>query len=252
MKPRVMGLLCMLALCAWAVPAGASGYWDCWRYGWWAGTTDRRMQSHTKIECGGSFLLIGGTCGDKSHSQPNTWVDIAGGISQKCDDHSTSFWGPYSGEWNGCTYYFGGTTNQVSTGLKTIDSVNQSWDRWPNSWYGGHYYTTDMSFYNNHTANMRDPYGSVYDLDYCSFKQIMGTMYWGNFPVTSRLAAGNPADPYYGWARWDINGATGVSCSGIESSCANVVCSDLHVASSFECYYVEDWCDPYYDPWCYY
>jgi hypothetical protein len=226
----------------WATPqAHGYGYWDCRRYGWWAGTTHRSMNGATKFECGG-------LCNDASHTQPESWVDISGGISNKCDDHSDSFYGPIAGEWNGCTV-FGGPSSQASSGLRTIESVDQGWDRWPSAWYSGHYYMDDMSFYNDYTASMNHPFASIYDLDMCFHKDIFGTIYYPNFPVTSRLKSGDPSDPYYGYARWDINGATGTSCSTVSSWCENQVCSDLHVASSFECFYVEE-CDPW-DPWSY-
>ena len=48
------------------------GYWQCGRSGWWAATTYRSMTGGTRFECGS------GICGDKSHTQPTSWVDIAG------------------------------------------------------------------------------------------------------------------------------------------------------------------------------
>lgn len=239
---RTIGIALTLTF-AWTMlstsTAEAYGYWDCRKYGWWAGTSYRSMEGATRFECGG------GLCNDISHSQPESWVDISGGISDECDDHSDSFYGPIGGEWDGCAY----SGSQVSTGLRTIESVDQSWDRWPSGWYSGYYYMDDLSYYNDYTANMNYPFASVYDLDFCWHKDIIGTVYYPNFGVTSWLSSGDPSNPSYGWAQWNINGATGVSCSNRASYCESTVCSDLHVASSFECFYVEE-CDPW-DPWSY-
>lgn len=204
---------------------GQSGYWACARWSWTATTTERSMIGQTQFECGP------GHCGDSSHTQPLSWVDIWGGISQSCEDHSTSFWGPWAGEWDGCRTL--GT--QVSTGVRAIEGINQSWDRLPTRWKSGYYYDEDISYFGV-TQNMNQPFASVYDLDTCITGDIIGTIYWPNFPVTATLLGGDPSDPHgVGYAKWALQGSTGVSCSTKQSSCETVVCSDLVVSSTFEC-----------------
>jgi hypothetical protein len=173
-------------------------------------------------------------------------VDIAGGISQSAEDISDTFFGPLNGEWNGCT-----NNVQVSTGMRWIEGINQSWERWPQQWGSGQYFTDDISFITGSSGAMNYPFASVYDLDCISGwlswlwggscpKDVVGTIYWENFPVTAHLAGGNPVVSYnygtpYGWARWYLLGDAGVACSSPENSCESVVCADLHVFSTLEC-----------------
>lgn len=216
-------------------------YWQCRHLGWSAFTDFRSMQGVTSFECGGA-------CDDSSHNQPTSWVDFTGGISQSQEDHSDSFFGPLSGEWNGCS----SSGTQVSTGTRWIAGINQGWDRWPTQWGYGQYWMEDISFVTGSTETMHTPFGSVYDLDCISGwvswlwggscpKDVVGTIVWDNFPVTAHLAAGSPVvtGTEYGYgsgyARWNLVGDTGVFCSAPENSCQSVVCSDLHVRGAFEC-----------------
>ena len=234
-----------IVLAAPSAALAASGYWNCTKGGWSAYTTVRAMEGGTAFECGG-------ICDDSSHNQPTSWVDFTGGISQSQEDHSNSFFGPLSGEWNGCASY---GSSQTSTGAQWIEGINQSWDRWPGVWYSVRYLMANLSFLNGRTAYMNNPYGSVYDLDCVSGwiswtwggscpKDVIGTIYWDNFPVTAHLVAGNPVmanprDPYSsGFAKWELRGDTGVFCSTPANGCESVVCSDLHVRSTFQCTWV--------------
>lgn len=238
----VLGLASLMALClGQGASAYTSGYWSCHQGGWSAYTTYRSMEGLTSFECGG-------ICGDDSHNQPYSWVDFTGGISQSQQNTSDSFFGPFSGEWNGCAST---GASQVSTGVKWIEGINQSWDRWPNAWWSSNY-AGDMTSFSNYSSPMRTPYGSVYDLDcapgWISWtwggscpKEVIGTIYWDNFPVTSRLIAGNPVpDVYggYGYAKWELAGDTGVFCSTPANGCESVICSDLHVRNYFECTWI--------------
>jgi len=204
------------------------GYWTCNRT-WWAQTNTRTMKGPTHFECGP------GSCGDASHTQPTTWVDIAGGVSQSCEDHSESFYGPYSGEWSGCSAF-----NQTSTGARAIAGVNQSWDRWPTLWRNGRYDGCSMASLVT-SGTVRDPFATVYDLDYCSFKQLIGTIYWGDMPVTARVASGSTSPTSCtstggtGQFKLLIEGSKGNTCSGLANSCASVVCADLKVTGQLDC-----------------
>jgi hypothetical protein len=234
---------CLSQTATAAINSGyTSGYWNCQKSGWGAYTTYRSMEGATAFECGGG-------CGDNSHNQPYSWVDFTGGISQSQQDHSDSFFGPVGGEWNGCAF---SGTSQVSNGYKPIDGVNQAWDRWPLGWYTSTYSDADISFWNDSSAPMRNPYGSVYDLDcapgWISWtwggscpKEVIGTVFWDDFAVTARLVAGDPVADVaggYGYARWELAGDTGVFCSTPANGCESVVCSDMHVRSSFQCVWV--------------
>lgn len=228
-----------------AYSCGKKGYWDC-TIGWSAGTTFRSM-SGTNIECGGSFLFIPGYCGDTSHSQPNTWIDIVGGVSQSCEDHSTSFYGPYSGEWNGCTWAY-----QESTGYQPITGINQQAFFWP---FGGGYRDIwdDGYCYDPWEDPPLPPYGwysypvtftvngafaSVYDLDYCINKQLMGTIYWPSFTVTSQVVTDEPEHKLV-----YVDGSVGTACAVKQSSCENdSLCADLTVRARHECYWY--WYEP--------
>ena len=237
--------------------ATTEGYWECVRGDWSAGTRTRSMESDTFFECG----HFG--CPDTSHSQPTTWVDIVGGISDSCDDHSTSFFGPLGGEWNGCTasYPENGGPPQTSTGWGRIEGVNQYWDRWPWTWRSGRYSGCDLS-YALTTDSIYDAFATVYDLDTCIDKQLIGTIRWGNVPVTGYLAGGSPLPSSCtdtngtGWFRVWLNGEAPVACSGIENACASDVCADLWVAAEFSCTWVPprecrgvgEYCSAYHNP----
>jgi hypothetical protein len=209
------------------------GYWTCSRGPWYASTSYRAMQAPTRFECG-----IG--CPDASHTQPNTWVDIVGGISQSCEDHSDSFFGPYSGEWNGCSIAYPAPNWQISTYSKPIAGVNQNWDRWPTTWRNGRYDQCSLSSLVT-TAYMQNAFATVYDLDYCSQKQLIGTIPWGNVPVTARVQYGSTSPTSCtstggtGSVQLTLEGGRGSACSGVENSCANVVCANLSVRGSLSC-----------------
>jgi hypothetical protein len=250
MTARVFVLLTLSVLAlGLATPQSAfasyRGYWNCIKGGWSAYTTVRVMEGGTAFECGG-------ICGDDSHTQPTSWVDFTGGISQSQEDHSDSFFGPDSGEWNGCASF---GSSQTSTGVRWIEGVNQGWDRWPTTWFTAHWTASNLSSFNGRTAPMNSPYGSVYDLDcapgWLSWmwggscpKDVIGTIYWDNFPVTSHLVDGDPVvadptDPYgWGFAKWELRGDTEAFCSTPANGCESVVCSDLHVRSTFQCTWV--------------
>ncbi|MEZ4362658.1 MAG: hypothetical protein R3B48_20875 [Kofleriaceae bacterium] len=249
----------LLALGARDARAQQAGYWDCRRsYG--AFTTERKMLGDTKFECLGSAFGGPGICGDKSHGSPGTWVDIVGGISQTCDDHSDSFYGYFTdgdsapigpgGEWNGCTIRYGApytTSPQVSYGARGIAGINQGWDRWPDAWWSGYYMISGCPQANWSSA-MRGPFASIYDLDTCSFKSIVGTIYWPNFQVSSQLAQQYDCDGSYGYVSYDLIGDTGTSCSSPANWCESTVCADLHIRGRFECFFVPTGCD-YYNPY---
>lgn len=216
----------------------AQGYWDC--YGTWdAWTTQREMRGDTKFECKGYISPWPAKCGDWSHSWGNTWVDIVGGLSQSCQDHSDSFFGPRDGEWHGC---LSGNPIQISTGEKHVAGINQWWDRWPVSTYNGSYSPWTLNSYIGATFYMRDPFATVYDLDGCSILQDVGTVYWGNFPIQSQLVSGHPFDTAAGYVTFEFSGSAGLSCSWLQDECQTVVCSDLHVRKQLSCYWMEEYC----------
>jgi hypothetical protein len=226
---------------------GKKGHWDCTRY-WTAGTTFRSM-SGTKIECGGDIFWLGvpGYCGDLSHSQPTSWIDIAGGLSQTCDDHSTSFYGPLSGEWDGCTAAY-----QQSTGYQPIASLEQQASFWPfvggvhDVWDDDYCYTSSdphgpppyVWYYGPATFTVNGVFATVYDLDTCIVKQLMGTIYWPSFTVTSQI---NTDETDYKLVY--ISGSVGTACATPQSSCENdSLCADLSVQAVQECTWT--WNDP--------
>jgi len=202
--------------------------------------------SGTKIECGGSFLGIPGFCGDMSHTQPDTWIDIVGGVSQSCEDHSSSFYGPLSGEWNGCTAAY-----QQSTGYQTIQGINQQVSFWPfvggvqDVWYEGECYDPRTGppppyvwFNGPATFTVSGAFASVYDLDYCLFKQLMGTIYWPPFTVSSQVV--QDEDDY---KLVYVSGSVGTACSIPGGACENdSLCADLVAQSTQEC--VWSWDEP--------
>jgi hypothetical protein len=105
--------------------------------------------------------------------------------------------------------------------------------------------------YGGGSAPMRGPFASVYDLETCADKSIIGTIYWPDFSIF-----GNPVHEYDcygtgGYVRYDLSGGTGLSCSTPASWCESTVCSDLQVNGTFECFFVPTGCN-YYDPYyCY-
>jgi hypothetical protein len=234
-------LVAALALFAF-VPRPAAAeleyFWDCTKSPWTAYTTYRSMEGWTAFECGGG-------CGDTGHSQPYSWVDITGGISQSQEDHSDSFYGPVSGEWDGCALQ---GSHQESTGVRNIVGLDESWDRWPLGFRSVRIDQNDISFLNGSSWPMRTPFASVYDLDCAPWigwiwggscpKDIIGTIYWGDFPVTARLLSGNPVAhefQAFGGANWILEGDALVACSAPENGCQSVVCADLHVRANFQC-----------------
>ena len=243
LRPLVIALAILGAFGAQPAIAG----WLCSNRGWEAHTTERNMQGLTRFECKGSLSPFPGLCGDWSHTAPETWVDIVGGLSRTCDDHSSSFDGPLGGEWNGCTLFHPDPAVpsrffQESRGPQRVESVDQSWDRWPAKWPRRALFPVrDVSFLAG-VDGMRDPFATVYDLDGCLIKQAIGTVHWGNFPVTSHLFAGDPTSPEPGFALFFLAGDSGVRCSTPENSCQNVVCADVHVNSNYRCFWVEPDC----------
>ena len=249
MRPRTL-ILITLALGWWvtileAQPppwgCGKRGSWTCTTYGWGAGTTFRSMQG-TRFECGGGIpLVIPGICGDTSHSQPESWVDIAGGLSQSCDDHSSSFFGPLSGQWDGCNPY----ALQVSSGYQTVESVNNASAWWP--FPGGVQDVWSDGFCENPLLGPSPPpyvwftqpanftvsgvFATVYDLDTCIDKQLIGSVYWADFTVVATVVTDTPT--------YKVTQATGqapVACAVQENECTNdVLCSDLAVNTTQVC-----------------
>lgn len=230
------------ALSAAGWTCGKRGYWRCTLTGWGAGTSFRSMQG-TQIECGGGLPQLGipGYCGDMSHTQDETWVDIVGGLSQTCEDHSTSFFGPLAGEWHGCSGAY-----QESTGYQAITGINSSASFWPfqggrqDIWDDGYCYPVGEEVAPPPYVWYRGPatfyvggaFATVYDLDFCAFKQLMGTIYWPTFAVTSQLLTDTET---YKVAR--VAGGAGVACAGPPgTSCENTgLCADLAVTIQQEC-----------------
>lgn len=227
-----------LAACALVLLAprpSAAACWACDHEGWQAWTTYRAIQAPLRFECGC------GTCGDNCspfHTPGYSWVDFVGGISSECNDHSQSFAGPYhSGEWHGCSAF-----SQEAHGLRYIESVAGTWwDRWPTRWTSGWYETDDISFFLA-SDNMRDPFGTVYDLDQCWDIDAIGTVYWGDFPVHAQLSMGSTT-PEQGFAVFYLEGSAPVRCGPDEGSCRSVVCSDLHVNAAFRCRVIGETCE---------
>ena len=224
--------------------AGFPGGFDCGkRGGWscsfqWNVSTSERIMQNTRFECGGGltigglFTVIPGVCGDWSHTQPESYVDVAGGISQACDDHSSSFYGPLGGEWNGCTIAY-----QQSTGVQNIESVNQGANYWP--FPGNQHWSWDVpgcvSFLQppppptvllapgSHTVT--PAFASIYDLDTCTFKQLAGTIYWDPFTVTAQRTVDQPF-----YKVTEVVGSAPTQCASQVEACENaLLCSDLIV-----------------------
>lgn len=206
------------------------GHWRCEQAPWSAETTRREMRGPTRFECGGL------RCGDLSHSQPSSWVDIVGGLSDSCEDHSPSFYGPDDGEWNGC---LDAADAQVSVGPQPIDGLDLDASFWPRPWdeLAGPIATDALrAALEGRQDHLRDPFATVYDLDFCAFKQLIGTITWGEVPVVAHLRDGDPDDPRTrGWARFAIEGEAPLACSALEGDCTNVVCADLRVRTEVTC-----------------
>jgi hypothetical protein len=239
MKTNTIGRVAVLLVLAMMTGqrVAHAGYWYCQKYAWNASTNERRMVGITHFECGAA-----GVCSDLSHTQPTSVVDIAGGLSQTCENDARSFYGPLAGgEWNGCNN--NPSLVQVSKGKQDVLGVNQLWNQWPLYWKGGNWNTTNLNFLNGHIEYMPDPFASVYDLDTCIDKQHINTIYWGPIAVKSTLVAGSSAEPApgaYGFARFDIRGTAPVKCSGSPILCQDrgQVCSDLEVWALYECNYL--------------
>jgi uncharacterized protein (TIGR03437 family) len=195
---------------------------------------------NTRFECGG------GICGDTSHTRPDSWVDIAGGISQSCEDHSLSFkgWrGDDDAEWNGCTWQY-----QESVGWAPMDGVNQGARWWPTPGGVRDVWDEDLCIdslggpdpkyppyvwysWPSWSATISGIFGSVYDLDFCISKQLIGTIYWPDFDISANVVVDSPE-----YKRVEIRGSAPKACSSPESSCeADAVCADLVVLGAQEC-----------------
>lgn len=239
------GLIVWLSLllgAAFVLPerAEARTRWQCTKGPWRAFTTIRQMRGTTRFECGGGIPWLGipGICGDMAHTENESWVDIVGGLSQSCEDHSDSFYGPVNGEWQGC---FGGGI-QESTGRKQIAGVAQYQGFWPTSFdYIGFtsLVTNIRSSIESRVDHVSGAWSSVYDLDKCTFVKIIGSIYYPTFAVWPVLNGGDPDASGPGWATFLIRGSTGLSCSVKQSSCETVVCSDLQVEATLYCEYSE-------------
>jgi hypothetical protein len=228
----------MVALAA-PPPSHAIVRWSCTKGPWRAYTNRREMRGTTRFECGW------GECGDLSHSQPSSWVDIVGGLSQSCEDKSDSFRGQY-GEWNGCLTWTG---TQVATGRYRIEGIAQYQGFWPTSFefIGFLASVTDIQDpIESRVDYVNGAWASVYDLDFCFHVSIIGSIYYPTFPVRATLSGGNPdASSGSEWAEFTSRGSTGLACSIKRSSCETVVCSDLDVEATLFCEYSERTRDTY-------
>ncbi|HEX5760295.1 MAG TPA: hypothetical protein VF121_13995 [Thermoanaerobaculia bacterium] len=189
LSPRCLPLVAATVLAAIPVPAHAD--WDC--SVWWSAYTGDRVMQNTKEEC---------ICAPPFHSCGNSWVDIAGGVSQVCNDHSQTFkgWtGDQSSEWDICDPWM----RQESQSEQQVASVNQSWDRFPFLW----------GCPLPDTVYMNSPFFTVYDLDYCSNKQLLGSIYFANFPLQVSLVHGDCGDPY-STVRYRLEGSDQRRCCG--------------------------------------
>jgi len=220
-------------------PPPPAGVWRCVASGWAAETTVRTMEGRTQFECGWFH------CGDMSHTQPTTWVDIVGGLSMSCEDHSSSFFGPEGGEWDGCSGEHGDGPHQESRGAQPIEGLDQGSSIWPRYWValaGDHAPAGLAALLDDHAEALAGPFATVYDLDGCLIRQLVGTVYYGDLSVVSRRVEGDPSRPDRSRTlAWSIEGASdGLRCSDVEGDCTNVVCSDLRVWSTFRCAWVPD------------
>lgn len=255
MNPRSTAIVVFAAcVVVFAMPAKAQsrggldfGSGGCVKRGHWScyvsheiGTTYRQMQG-TRFECGW------GICSDTSHSQPESWVDIVGGVSNHCDDHSSSFWGPLGGEWNGCSM-----VNQISTGYQRIESADGV--PWPD--LGGIPLSNEgpsyciypyienpppppggmSSILDNYSAPVSGAFATVYDLDYCWDKQLIGTVYWNAFTVSGGIVTETPT-----YIESRVAGQAPVACATPENACTNdVLCADLAMDIVQVCAWVWD------------
>jgi hypothetical protein len=213
------------AICNECPPPDHAWFWKCTPPRFGVFTMVREMRGSTRFECG-PF-----TCGDSSHSQPTSVVDIVGGIDMICHDDSESFHGPLNGEWNGCT-----DTDQIDSGQHYIKGSEGNYSMYPHSWDVWERWDRDISSVTGSTDYMNNPYVSVYDLDTCINKQIIGSIYYGNFPVTAQLLEGNPSSSGT-HAKWLLEGNPGVRCATPANGCESVVCSDFLVQATYTC----DW-----------
>lgn len=191
---RRIGLAAVLLL---STSATAHAGWNCVTY-WSAYTTERTMLG-TRAEC---------ACGIPFHTCRESWVDIAGGVSQACDNHSRSFKG-WTGaecktggglcEWNMCDEW----NLQQSLSLEWIDSVNQNWNRFPTVW----------GCPPPAVVYMNDPWFTVYDLDGCINKQLVGSLYFADFPLYATKVSGDCSDPY-STVIYRLTGGDQVHCCG--------------------------------------
>lgn len=191
MVPMLVSALLVL------VPGPAEAGWSC-SMTWSAYTTERAMTG-TFIEC---------ACGIPFHTCGESWVDIVGGVSQTCDNHSRTFKGWTGGscetggglcEWDMCDP----GVPQESNSLEWIESVDQGWDRFPSVWGCPPPSTTYMN----------DPFFSVYDLDGCSIKQLAGSIYYSDFALQRTLVSGDCSNPG-SVVHYRYSGGDGVRCCG--------------------------------------
>ncbi|MBI2498944.1 hypothetical protein HYV88_01740 [Candidatus Woesearchaeota archaeon] len=206
--------------------------WSCVQGNWKAFTTVREMNNPTQFECG---LL---KCGDVSHTQPYSWVDIVGGISKICNDHSDSFFGPNDGQWNGCAK----TGTQTSSGTKIIDSIDQSASIWPTYWYeksNQDSYPSDklMDLFQQHEENIDYLHMEIQDLDNCVAMQYIGLIDYKDLKVKSYLSSGSPYSPNQD-VTFLIDGKIDKKCSKKRDECENIVCSDLNIRNEINCHMV--------------
>jgi hypothetical protein len=86
------------------------------------------------------------------------------------------------------------------------------------------------------TYTVSGAFASVYDLDDCAFKQLMGTIYWPAFTVSSQVVQD---DEKYKLVY--ISGSVGTACSIPGGPCENSsLCADLIAQSTQECIWYWD------------
>lgn len=196
---RILTLCLLTAVASWLVPGAADADWQCWTS--WSGFTNQRTMQDTRGEC---------ACGIPFHSCGHSWVDIVGGISSQCNDHSRSFKGWTGGgcetgggqcEWDMCDPF----QYQQSFSREAIEGVNQAWDRFPQI-YGCP---------PPPTVWMNNPFFTVYDLDRCWNKQLTGTLSFASFALQGQLLYGDCSDPYNSpTVAYRFTGSDGVRCCG--------------------------------------
>jgi hypothetical protein len=185
--PQVLAAACLVL-----GPGAAHADWEC--SVWWSAFTGDRVMQGTHEECG-PWCWWPHSCGE-------SWVDIVGGVSQVCDDNDQTFrgWtGDQSSEWEMCDPY----SYQESQSERQVASVNQWWDRFPFLW----------GCPLPDTVWMNAPFFTVYDLDRCSNKQLLGTINFSNFPLQVSLVHGDCSDPN-STVRYRLEGADQRRCCG--------------------------------------